>query len=96
MSKSIISNEKRCFVCGKERGCEVHHLFYGVSNRKLADEDGLWVYLCYECHRGRWGVHGYDGYDLNTSLKREAQRTWMKHYGKTVEDFIARYGKSYL
>lgn len=94
--ESIISTERRCHVCGRETGCEVHHVMYGVSNRSKADEDGLWVYLCPDCHRGRYGVHGYDGYELNTSLKREAERVWMKHYGKTVEDFIARYGKNYL
>lgn len=94
--ESIISTERRCHVCGRETGCEVHHVMYGVSNRSKADEDGLWVYLCPDCHRGCYGVHGYDGYDLNTSLKREAEKVWMKHYGKTVEDFIARYGKNYL
>ena len=94
--ESIISTERRCHVCGREDDLALHHIFYGVSNRKKSDEDGLTCYLCWECHQGRWGVHGYDGYDLNTSLKREAQRAWMKHYGKTVEDFIARYGKSYI
>ena len=96
MKPSIIDNEKRCHVCGSMKDLELHHIFYGVSNRPKSTEDGLTCWLCAECHRGRWGVHGYDGYDLNTSLKREAQRAWMKVYGKTTEDFIERYGKSYI
>ena len=94
--ESIIDNERRCHVCGKSGKLEVHHVWYGVSNRQKSEEDGLVVWLCPGCHRGRWGVHGYDGYDLNTSLKREAEKKWLEHYGKTVEDFIARYGKNYL
>jgi len=96
MAKSIISTERRCHVCGSERNLEVHHIFFGISYRKKSEKDGLTCYLCAECHRGRWGVHGYDGYDLNSSLKKEAERVWMSYYGKTEEDFIQRYGKSYL
>ena len=94
--ESIISTERKCYICKAVRGLELHHIFYGTAYRRKSEEDGLTCYLCHEHHQGYTGVHGYDGYDLNTSLKREAEKKWLKHYGKTVEDFIARYGKNYL
>ena len=91
--KSIISNEQRCFVCGR-RGClEKHHCLHG-SSRKKADDDGLWVYLCENCHRGTQGVHGRDGHDLDQELKELAQSRWEETYG-TREEFVHRYGKSW-
>lgn len=94
--ESIISTERRCHVCGREKDLELHHIFFGVSNRPLSTKWGLTCYLCHECHQGRWGVHGYDGYELNTSLKKEAQKKWMEYFGKTKEDFISIFGKSYI
>ena len=35
---------------------ERHHIF-GGSNRKLSDEDGLWVPLSKEHHTGKMSVH---------------------------------------
>jgi hypothetical protein len=29
-------------------------------------------------------------------LQQLAEKTWLEHYNKTVEDFIKRYGKNYL
>ena len=45
MSESILSNERVCYICGSPE-VVVHHIFMGVANRKLSDEDGCWVYLC--------------------------------------------------
>ena len=95
MTKSIISNEKRCVVCGKTSNLHFHHCLFG-KNRKKADEDGLTIYLCYDHHEGTKGVHGKDGHDLDTKLKQIAEWTWIEHYGKTEDDFIERYGRSYL
>lgn len=37
---------------------EKHHVFFGRSNRKHSEEDGLTVYLCVEHHRtGKAQVH---------------------------------------
>lgn len=94
--ESIISTERRCHVCGREKDLELHHIFYGVAYRWKSERDGLTVYLCHECHQGVQGVHGYDGYELNTSLKCEAEKKWLEHYGRTVEEFISEYGKNYL
>ena len=94
--KSIIQTEKKCFVCESTYNLHCHHILFGTANRKLADKDGLTVYLCYEHHEGNMGVHSKNGYELNLELKRIAQLRWKEYYNKTEDDFRSRYGKSYL
>ena len=59
MSRSLLDTRKGvCFMCGRYGPTEVHHIFGGVANRKLSEQDGLWVYLCPDCHnRPPNGVH---------------------------------------
>lgn len=92
---SIITNEKKCYVCGTTQNLHYHHVMFG-KNRKNADEDGLTVYLCYFHHEGTDGVHGLNGHELDMKLKKVAQEKWMQFYNKPVESFIKRYGKNYL
>jgi len=87
--KSIIQKDNRCFLCGSTRDLQTHHCQHGY-NRNKADEDGLTVRLCVLCHtnlhsRG-WG---------DRELKQISQTMWERTYGSR-EDFIRRYGKSYL
>lgn len=96
MRNSIISNWKKCFVCGKQLYLHKHHIFYGIRNRSKADDDGLFVYLCYEHHEGTYGVHGKYGDKLDTRLKQIAEKRWLSYYNKTKKDFIDRYGRNYL
>lgn len=95
MKKSIINNDKRCYVCGTPYNIHYHHIMFG-KNRKKADIDGLTIYLCREHHEGTNGVHGKDGHDLDLKLKQLAEITWLKVNNKTIDDFIKRYGKNYL
>ena len=92
--KSILQDKKECFKCLSTKNLESHHILFGSANRKLSEKDGLKVYLCYEHHRGNYGVHFNKELDLK--LKRIAQKKWQEYYNKTTEDFIARYGKNYL
>lgn len=96
MRSSIISNIKRCYVCGNQLYLHKHHIFYGVRNRKKADEDGLIVYLCYQHHEGTYGVHGKNGDKIDTQLKKIAEKKWLEYYNKDIGDFIKRYGRNYL
>ena len=93
--KSIIDNNKRCYVCGLKNNIHLHHIIFG-KNRKKADEDGLTIYLCYQHHEGTKGVHGKDGHELDLKLKKLAEEMWLIYYNKNVDDFIKRYGKSYI
>ena len=72
------------------------NVIFGTANRKLADQDGLTVYLCYEHHEGNNGVHSKNGHELDLELKQLAQKRWMEYYDKTEDDFLQRYGRSYL
>lgn len=94
--KSIIQTKKKCFVCESTYNLHCHHCMHGTANRKLADKDGLTVYLCYEHHEGNMGVHSKNGHELDLELKRIAQLRWQEYYNKTEDDFRSRYGKSYL
>lgn len=96
MTRSIIQNEKRCYVktCCKTTGLHLHHCFYGTANRRLSDEDGLVIWLCYEHHLGDAGVH--NNKTLDNEIKAEAEEIYLETYNKTIEDFIKRYGKNYL
>lgn len=92
MKKSIISNEKQCYVCGSKYNLHYHHIMFG-KNRKLADKDGLTVYLCYEHHEGTNGVHGKNGHELDIKLKKLAVKAWCEYYNMTEDDFRKKYGK---
>lgn len=51
------------------------------------------VHLCRECHRR---VHEVPESRYDDVIKKYAERYWCEYYRKTTEDFIARYGKSYI
>ena len=92
--KSILQDEKECYICHSTQNLHLHHVFYGTANRKLSDIDGCFVYLCQYHHTGGAGVHFNRDIDLH--LKRECEKAWLVKYDKTEKDFINRYGKNYL
>lgn len=93
--KSIIQDNKCCYVCGRKSNLHSHHIFFG-KNRKKADEDGLTVYLCYDHHEGTNGVHGKNGHELDLMLKETAEYCWLANHNKDKNEFIKRYGKNYV
>lgn len=94
---SILQDDKSyCYIHKNYLGITIpaqheHHCIHGNANRKLADEDGLTVFLCVSCHSA---LHDKGIYDLK--LQQLAEVTWLEQYNKTVEDWIKRYGKNYL
>ena len=93
MSKSIISNDRVCWVCGTPLDLHRHHV-YGGPNRGLSEAMGCWVYLCARHHNmSNEGVHF--NHDLDVLLKKQTQRRWEEIYGDT-EKFRIIFGKSYL
>ena len=91
--KSIIDKRMQCFHCGKESDLQCHHIMKGLAYRWKAEEDGLFVMLCSDCHRY---LHGKDGHLLDLQYKEIAERAWLKHYNKQIKDWIARYGKNFI
>lgn len=95
-NNSIIPNDDEfCFLCKrnglKVKGTDVHHMVFGNSNRKLAEQDGL---KCHLCHTHHMRLHQQQEHQLE--LKQLAEQVWLEHYNKTIEDWIKRYGKNYL
>lgn len=90
--ESIIQDEtdECCFIC-RQYATETHHCLHGTANRKLADKDGLTVKLCHRCH-----ANLHDHGTLDKELQRIAQTRWMEYNSASEDDFIRRYGKSYI
>lgn len=94
MAKSIMQEEKECFICKTTHWLEKHHCF-GGAYRSKSEKDGLTVYLCHFHHNEPpYGVH-HNRRNMDW-LRKRAQITYMERYGATVEDFIREYGRSYL
>lgn len=93
---SVFTNDmEHCFFTGTPH-CERHHIFGGYSSkaRQYSEEDGYIIPLALHLHPN--GAEG-DGKnaDLDLHLKRMAQKHFEGYRG-TREQFIERYGKSYL
>ena len=88
MSKSIIENEKVCFICKNPR-VQQHHIYKSHKCRKIADQEGLWVWLCPEHHRL---VHQDRKLDL--VFMRLGQEIYEETH--TRREFREKFIKSYL
>lgn len=91
--KSIMQSGDKCFACGMAYGTEEHHVFPGNPNRRHSEEDGLKVRLCHFCHEKAHSSRR-DGIDLLKALQRCGQAKYEETHSR--EDFIKRYGRSYL
>jgi hypothetical protein len=88
--KSIIQNNKECYVCKTTLDLHKHHIF-GASNRKHSERFGLTVFLCgYHHDLSDEGVHFRK--DLDLHLKQLAQTRFEETY---TESFIKVFGKNY-
>lgn len=89
---SIVSNEKKCYLCGSSRWLELHHIF-GGPNRNKSTQYGLVVYLCHHCHNEPpLGVH--HNRERMVYLKLIGQQAFMKHYPE--KNFLKEFGRNYL
>lgn len=88
---SLIQKDKNyCFICGGGGLLEKHHVFNGSSNRQKSEKDSMYIFLHRPCHEY---LHRNELKDCE--LKAYCQVIWQSHFG-TEEDFIKRYGKSYI
>lgn len=92
MKRSILQNEKVCYLCSRTSGLERHHCLSGVANRRLSEKYGLWVWLCHDCHTGKEGAQ-YEK-DLNRLLKQQAQKTFESIHGHQL--WMDTFRKNYL
>ena len=101
--KTILTNYTGiCAICGAEATCG-HHMIYG-SLHKLADKDKLILPMCVNCHNlSEKSVDRIHGNSMAESLSKIAgQLAWEKEFyrkeqeDKARQEFIKRYGKSFL
>lgn len=91
--KSIIQDNKECFLTGATGNLHCHHIF-GSANRKNSEKYGLKVWLMPELHNmSNRGVH-FDR-ELMDMLHRVGQRAFEKKWGSRA-DFMRIFGKNYL
>lgn len=86
----MIDADRKCKYCGSWNNLEVHHCIHGNGRRKLADEDGLTIYLCHTCH-----MKLHDTRAIDLAYIQYAQRYYEKNIGSRSK-FRERYGKSWL
>ena len=92
MSKSILSNERECYVCHTPLNLHKHHIFPS-ANRKNSEKYGCWVYLC-AWHHNMSNVGVHFNRLLDVELKREAQERFEELHSH--EKFMEVFGKNWL
>lgn len=92
--KSILQEEKRCYLTGSTTGLQKHHIF-GAFNRDNSEKYGLWVWLRWDRHLAD-SPHDtpHNSKDVDLMLKRTAQRKFEETH--TREEFMQIFGKNYL
>lgn len=74
--QAVIERSKGlCEVC-LAPGTEIHHIIFGSGARKQCERIESVILLCYECHRGTYGIHGKNGYELDLQLKKNLEKTY--------------------
>ncbi len=92
MSRSIISNEHQCYLCGSVQWLDKHRIL-GGANRSKSERYGLWVYLCHYCHNEPPnGVH--HNRERMDYLRAIAQAKFEKVYPDI--NFLRTFGRNYL
>ncbi len=92
--KSILQNEKKCYVTGSTKGLHKHHIF-GAFNRDNSEKYGLWVWLQWDRHienSPHRTPHNDKSVDL--MLKKTAQRKFEETHSR--DEFMQIFGRSWL
>ncbi len=96
MAKGIVTDyDNICLFCGRPAECE-HHLLFGTGMRELAEQDGLKVPSCNNCHNiGQVTGRIHDNPMAERLSKILGQAIYEANIGSR-EEFRTRYGKSYM
>lgn len=91
-SKSIMQDEKVCFLTNSTQNLHRHHIF-GGANRDNSEKYGLWIYLTADMHNmSNKGIHF--NRELAITIKQLGQKEFEKTH--TREEFMRIFGKNYL
>jgi len=89
MTKSIMQDERRCYITGRTDRLDLHHVFSG-PRRKASTKYGCWCWLTHEIHME---LHDRNK-ELDKMLRRACQEKFEEIYSR--EEFMEVFGKSYL
>lgn len=89
ISKSILQDERKCFVTGYEGHLDRHHVYHG-PRRKASEKWGCWCWLRHDIHME---LHQQNP-ALDLMIKRACQERFEEIYSH--DEFMAVFGKSYL
>lgn len=96
---SKVQTKCECFICHAPYtvGLEHHHLLHGTGQRKLADQDALWVWLCRKCHSDLHdkGLHDKELQALGQRIFIEEKMKEGYSEGQSRGMWFNRYGKFY-
>lgn len=92
-----------CVFCGRPREA-YHHLLMGNGMRQLAEEDGIKIPVCHNCHNAGKVLERIHDNPMGEAMSKIAgQLAWEKHVvaggvseGTARELFRVRFGRSYL
>ena len=89
MSKSIMQDEKQCFITGSQTQLDRHHVYAG-ARRKASEKYGCWVWLRHDVHM--------ELHDRNKALDKMLRRSCQERFEEIYshEEFMDVFGKSYL
>lgn len=91
MAKSIMQDTKECYLCRKEAekagywgplpntGLHKHHFIFGKGNRPLAEEHGLWGYVCAARHH----EYGPEAPHVNANVRKQLAADAQREFEKT-------------
>lgn len=88
--KSVVQEEKKCFLCGTVIGLDPHHAIEGAYHDQ-AEDYGIWIWLCRKCHRKL-----HDNEAEMKKIRAIAQKKAMKYYGWKLNDWLFIFGRSFL
>lgn len=101
----MINNYSICPICQSAYAEAEHHLIFGTALRRLADQDGLTIKTCNNCHtmasRVTNRIHDNMAAEalskmLGQALYENQQLAAGASQEAAREKFIERYGMSYL
>ena len=80
-----------CDICMQYGDLDRHHVF-GAGARKASEKYGAVVWICRECHNNIHHRHPAQ----YLWLKKQWQDRLMAENGWDIDEFIKRFGRSYL
>ena len=89
MSKSIMQDEKACFITGYQGPLDRHHIYAG-NKRKASEKFGCWIWLRHDIHM--------ELHDRNKALDKMLRRACQERFEEihSHDDFMRIFGKSYI